>query len=100
MSDAIIKMDYDLMQDMSREFSNGAQQLGDVLNEMQNIAALMENGALLGDGGAAFSSAIRERLCPSIQRMIEKFSEIEGDLMGALNYMRDGDTNAQSRFLN
>jgi WXG100 family type VII secretion target len=100
MSDSIIKMDYDLMQDMSRQFSDGAQQLEDVLSEMQNIAATLENGALLGEGGYAFTSAIRERLCPAIQRLVDKFNEIEADLMGALTYMRDGDSNARSRFLN
>jgi WXG100 family type VII secretion target len=99
MSDSIIKMDYDLMDEMSREFARSSQTLCDVLNEMQQLAAAMEGGALLGRGGVAFSAALRERLCPSIQRLSVKFDELSADVHGAMVRLRDGDIEAESRFL-
>jgi WXG100 family type VII secretion target len=98
MSD-IIKMDYALMEEMSQIFRNGADQLEDTLKEMENIANILEGGALLGRGGEAFSDAIKTNLSQSIIRLRDKFEELSRDITGALIYTRDGDINAQSKFL-
>ena len=86
MSD-IIKMDYGLMEEMSQTFQQGVEQLENTMQEMQSIANALEDGALLGRGGAAFTDAIRGKLCPAIARMTDKFNELAGDIEKAMAEM-------------
>ena len=93
-----IKMDYGLMEDMNRTFSQGVEQLQDTMQAMQNIANQMEDGALLGRGGAAFTEALRDKLTPAISRLIEKFEELAEDINKATEDMRSADESSQRMF--
>jgi hypothetical protein len=53
---------------------------------------------LLGRGGRTIADGLRERLAPAVQRLAGKFSEINGDLIGALSDLRDSDSEAGGRF--
>lgn len=98
MSNEIIKMDYGLMEDMNRTFSQGVEQLQDTMQAMQHIATEMEDGALLGQGGAAFTDALRDKLSPAISRLIEKFEELAADINAAVEDMRSADESSQRMF--
>lgn len=93
-----VQMDYDLMEDMARLFNDGAQQLEDLIRVMQGIASTLEDGALLGQGGDALASAVRDKLVTRVSRLEDKFNELSADVWGALVDLRDGDTQAASRF--
>jgi WXG100 family type VII secretion target len=93
-----VQMDYDMMEDMARLFRDGSQQLEDTMRTMQSIAGRLEDGALLGRAGDAMAEALRERLNSRIQRLQEKLDELNLDVYGALVDLRDGDTEAASRF--
>jgi WXG100 family type VII secretion target len=93
-----VQMDYDMMEDMARLFKDGAQQLEDLARSMQGIAQKLEDGALLGKGGQAFADAIQQKLCKKINLLEDKFNELSQDVYGALVDLRDGDTEAASRF--
>lgn len=97
MSD-IIKMDYGLMEDMSQTFKQGVEQLQDTNQVMQNIANELEDGALLGRGGVAFTEAIRDKLCPAIARLTDKFEELAGDIQKAMEDMRSADTTSERMY--
>lgn len=97
MSD-IIKMDYGLMEDMSQTFQQGVEQLENTMQEMQSIANALEDGVLLGRGGAAFTDAIRGKLCPAIARMTDKFNELAGDIQKAMADMKSADSTSQQQF--
>jgi WXG100 family type VII secretion target len=97
MSD-IIKMDYGLMEDMSQTFKQGVEQLQDTNQVMQNIANELEDGALLGRGGVAFTEAIRDKLCPAIARLTDKFEELAGDIQKAMEDMRSADTSSERMY--
>ena len=97
MSD-IIKMDYDLMEDMARAFGEGASQLEDTRKEVENLAATLEAGALLGLSGSAFSDALRSKMAPAIARLGDKFSELRADVQAAMGDMQDADRTAKSQF--
>ena len=45
-----IRVVYPDMEEMSRTFQRGAEQLKDTMQEMQNIASVLEDGALLRFG--------------------------------------------------
>jgi len=91
MSD-VIKMDYGLMEDMNRVFLQGVEQLQDTMQAMQNIVNEMEDGALLGRGGSAFTDAIRGKLTPAISRLSDKFQELAEDVQKAMEDMKSADT--------
>lgn len=95
---ADVQMDYEMMEEMNRCFRNGVAQLDDTARVMQNLAAMLEDGALLGKGGDAFSNALRTKMNPAIGRLRDKFEELAGDIYGALVDLRDGDSTAASRF--
>ena len=97
MSD-IIKMDYGLMEDMSQTFKQGVEQLQDTNQVMQTIANDLEDGALLGRGGVAFTEAIRGKLCPAITRLTEKFEALAGDIQKAMDDMRSADTTPERMY--
>jgi WXG100 family type VII secretion target len=93
-----IKLNYDQAEHMAKTFQQGAQQLQQTLQEMQNIAQTLEEGALLGRGGQAFVEAIRGKLSPSIGRLSDKFNEMEGDVHAAIAAMRQADSESKKQF--
>ncbi len=97
MSD-IIKMDYGLMEDMNRTFLQGVEQLQDTNQAMQSIANELEDGALLGRGGVAFTEALRDKLCPAISRLTDKFQELAEDINKAMEDMRSADSSTERMY--
>ena len=97
MSD-IIKMNYGLMEEMHQAFNRGVEQLEDTLREMQSIANELEDGALLGRGGAAFTDALRSKLSPSITRLSDKFQELALDIQNAMGDIREADSSSRQLF--
>ncbi|GJM40361.1 MAG: hypothetical protein DHS20C20_06430 [Ardenticatenaceae bacterium] len=93
-----IKMDYGLMEDMNRTFLQGVEQLQDTMQAMQSIANEMEDGALLGRGGTAFTEAIRGKLCPAVSRLTDKFQELAEDINKAVDDMRSADTSTERMY--
>lgn len=94
-----VRMNYDSMEEMAKEFDNAVKQLEDTVNDMKNVAKTMEDGALLGMGGDAFVDAIQSQLVPNIQILSEKLGELGGDIRAAVAYTRDGVESARKRFV-
>ena len=93
-----IKLDYGLAGDMAKTFQEGAEQLQDVMQEMTQISNMLEEGALLGRGGVAFVDAIRNKLNPSLSKLTEKFTELKGDVEGAIKDMQEADKVSADQF--
>ncbi|MCK6624506.1 MAG: WXG100 family type VII secretion target [Anaerolineae bacterium] len=93
-----IKLVYATAEDMIRIFEQGVEQLENTMQEMQGIANTLEDGALLGRGGEAFTDAIRSKLCPAISRLNDKFQELAGDVQKAIDYMQQADRTSASKF--
>jgi WXG100 family type VII secretion target len=93
-----IKMDYGLMEDMNRTFLQGVEQLQDTMQAMQNVANELEDGALLGRGGVAFTEAIRGKLAPAVSRMTDKFQELAEDINKAMEDMKSADQSTERMY--
>lgn len=93
-----IKVDYPLMDEMTQTFLKGVEQLQDTMQEMMSIANALEEGALLGRGGTAFTDAIRGKLCPAISKLTDKFQELAEDVKKAKEYAQQADQQAKSMF--
>jgi len=100
MSYDVIKLDYELADEMVATFQQGVEQLQDTMQEMQHIANMLEDGALLGQGGQAFTEAIRNKLSPAISRLTDKFQELSEDVKAAKQYMMEADAQSKSEFNN
>lgn len=93
-----IRVVYDSMDDMSQTFRQGVEQLQDTMQEMQSIANVLEEGALLGRGGEAFVDAIRSKLAPAMSRLTDKFEELDKDVQDAKNYAQEADKQSKGMF--
>jgi WXG100 family type VII secretion target len=91
-------MDYGLMEDMNRTFLQGVEQLQDTMQAMQNVANELEDGALLGRGGVAFTEAIRGKLAPAVSRMTDKFQELAEDINKAMEDMKSADQSTERMY--
>lgn len=93
-----VKMNYGSMEKMQSAFKQAHNQLNDSMTQMKKLAKMMEDGALVGDGGSAFVSAINRTLMKRMKALHEKMVQMEGDIKGAVQATRDGVSTAQSRF--
>jgi WXG100 family type VII secretion target len=93
-----VKMNYSSMETMAKEFGSANAQIQEAVQQMKKIAKMMEDGALQGDGGEAFKTAINSKLLPRLNKISEKMKELEQDIRGAVSATRDGVKDAQSRF--
>ncbi len=93
-----IRVVYPDMEDMCRAFQQGVEILQDTLSESMAIANMLEEGALLGEGGSAFVDAIQGKLSPAISRLIEKFKELDTDVTAAMRYAQEADRTAKGQF--
>lgn len=89
----IIKMNYPLMDDMAQAFAQGSEMLETALSEVNSIAQLIADGALLGLGGDAFEEACRNTLATRLRKMMEKFNELQQDILSAKESMMGADSN-------
>jgi hypothetical protein len=83
---------------MIHTFQQGVEQLEATNTEMKTVAGMLEEGALLGRGGEAFTEAIQGKLCPAIMRLDEKFKELAGDVHKAIEYMQQADKTSAGKF--
>ncbi|MBM4423810.1 MAG: hypothetical protein FJ030_10505 [Chloroflexi bacterium] len=93
-----VRMNYNSMEQMQKTFHQAHQQIDETSREMEKVAKLMEDGALLGYAGDAFREAIRSKLAKRLKALGEKMQELERDINGAIIATRDGVSTAQSRF--
>lgn len=91
----IIKMNYPLMEAMATAFGEASNSMDEIIQEVNNIAQTLANGALLGQGGTLFEEACRQSLIPASQRLQEKFTELQQDILAAVEAMRGIDTEVQ-----
>jgi WXG100 family type VII secretion target len=99
MSQEQIKMNYPLMEQMEKEFQKGRSQLQHTAGELNKIAEKLEQGALLGQAGGAFSQAVRGPLMNAVNKIADKFEELENDLKFAANEMRQAEETAKKELL-
>ena len=76
---------------MVAAFKDGGEQLQDVMTEIQSIANLLADGALLGQAGTTYVELIRNQMSPSLTRLTEKFTDLAGDVQKAIDIQREKD---------
>jgi WXG100 family type VII secretion target len=97
MSDQI-KLNYPAMQEMAQQCKSVAQRLQETIRLAQQVAQEMQNGALVGDPGEAFSAALNTAFCPAVNKLSQKFDEVAKDIEGAIADMQAADKSAGGQF--
>jgi WXG100 family type VII secretion target len=92
-----IRMNFEAMDGMINAFGQAGGTLQDVLGEVNNLARMLADGGLIGSAGDALADAISKDLAGSINRLMEKFEELQQDLTEAKEAMQAADTGARGR---
>lgn len=87
-----IKTNFVMMEEMAEAFDIEAQTLEAITADVNDIASLLEDGALIGQAGEALSTACQGPLVGSITRLREKFLELKKDINDAREAMQLADT--------
>ena len=93
-----VRMNYGSMENMAKAFHQSHDQLQETVGQMEKIAKMLEDGALLGVAGDALRDSVRSKLMKRLKILSAKMKEMEGDINGAVSATRDGVATAQSRF--
>lgn len=94
----IVSMNYDEVEAMERTIRNSADRLSDLMSDIEQIAAQIDNGVLLGAGGEALSDAFRSQMNSGIDRLKEKFIEVADDIKFNMELFNASDNNVKSKF--
>ncbi|MDX2160957.1 MAG: hypothetical protein SF162_06490 [bacterium] len=81
-----------MMERMMNTLQFASDEMQDTLTEVRAILDLLEGGALLGEGGAAYADALRDVLSPKIMKLRSKFDETKNDIAKVIEGMGDVDT--------
>ena len=98
MAGDVIKMNKPKMEAMSQAFRQSGQTIGEVSAEMQKVAGMLEEGALLGEGGNMLAEVVGSTLIQVLQKIQDKFEELDKDILGALEDMYGADDTTAGLF--
>lgn len=92
------RMNYESMKAMSDSFKKAAQELEETRKAMDQIANMMEQGALQGTGGDLFRSAIKEKLSKKLNDISQSMNDMSENIDGAVEKIKEGVSTAKTRF--
>ena len=95
-----VRMNYETMREMTKEFKAAQKQLEETLKVVQNIGKDMEGGGLQGQAGQTMVGAINGPLAKSLKKLAEAMGELAADTDDARRALEDGVEVARKRFAN
>lgn len=93
-----IKLEYPKAEEMQKTFKAAGSQLEATITEMKNISKTLQDGALLGSGGAAYVEAVSTKLLPSLDKLRKKYDELDKDVKKAVDLMKQQDAQTKTTF--
>jgi uncharacterized protein YukE len=95
-----VRMNYDTMREMTKEFKAAQQQLQETLKVVQNIGKDMDGGGLQGQAGQTMVGAINGPLTKSLKKLADAMGELAKDTDDARRALEEGVKIARNRFMN
>ena len=95
-----VRMNYDTMREMTKEFQAAQKQLEETLKVVQNIGKDMEGGGLQGQAGQTMVGAINGPLAKSLKKLADAMGELAADTDDARRALEEGVEVARKRFAN
>jgi len=98
MADNMVQADYQALYQASKDYTQLAQDLQQVYQKLGEAAELFMKAAMKGLVGAAIQKIVVEVMKMLIQRRIQKFQEVSGDLKQSVVCRMVGDISAVPNF--
>jgi len=95
----MVQMDYDVVQAMADGFNTAADVLDGVSTALEIAINVLKATAFIGLVGGYAVAMYLEQIKPAVDRLAETCNEMNLDLIGAITYLRDGDSEASQRFV-
>jgi WXG100 family type VII secretion target len=92
------RMNVPSVEKMAQTFQQAKSQLTETMQQMGKMSQQMGDGALQGDGGAAFVDAINNKLNKRLKVLAEKMGELQKDCKDAIAAVREAEGQAKGRF--
>jgi WXG100 family type VII secretion target len=92
-----IRVNYPALEAMARQCREAATKMQEVSNTAQNIAGKLQQGAMIGEFGDTFGSALGV-FQQKVRKLADKFTEEASDIDQAMNDMRQADSSAGAKF--
>jgi hypothetical protein len=96
---AEVSMDFDVVQSMADGFRTASDTLQAVSTALEAAIAILKATAFLGLVGNAALAMYLEGIKPNVDRLAATCDEMNGDLIGAIVSLRDGDMSGSQRFV-
>lgn len=93
-----IKLNYPQMEEVAQHMKTVEQRLLQTVAMAHSVAQQMQGGALVGDAGDAFASALNGSFTKSVTKLSQKFGEVANDIKKAISDMKSADQAAGSKF--
>jgi len=93
-----IKLNFPAMQDMATRCNDLAVRVGATADLARKIAGDLRDGAMLGDAGEAFATALESNLAQKVQTLSVKIGDINHAILGAIQDMQGEDSSAAGLF--
>jgi uncharacterized protein YukE len=93
-----IRVNYPALLEMAKHCEMVANRLNETASLGQKIAQQMNNGALVGEPGEIFGSALQGPFLSRVQKLSAKFTEVSSDIKQAVNDMQTADRAAGGNF--
>jgi uncharacterized protein YukE len=92
-----IRVNYPALEAMAKQCREAADKMTIIANSAQKIAGQMQQGAMVGEFGDTFGSALAV-FQQKVHKLADKFIEEAGDIEQAMNDMRQADSTAGGKF--
>jgi uncharacterized protein YukE len=93
-----VRFVYEDLAQLAQLLQQGAQQIEETARAAQQVAQILESGALLGQAGDNFANGLQSRLVPRTMRLSHKFEELSQDVRGAMSDMSSEDQSSAGLF--
>jgi uncharacterized protein YukE len=97
MSDKI-RVNYPALLEMAKHCDMVANRLNETASLAQKVAQQMNNGALVGEPGEIFASALQGPFLNRTKKLSAKFTEVSNDIKKAVEDMQTADRAAGGNF--
>jgi hypothetical protein len=95
---AEVSMDYGVVENMAAGFNQAAETLETVNRALETAAGILRATAFLGMIGNLALAEYLDNIQPHVARLAATCGELNGDLLGAVASLRDGDLSGSQRF--
>ena len=93
-----LQADYEALQSMIHTFEQAAAQFDQLNRSVSGMAQTLDQGALLGIGGAKLVYVLESSLAKKATAGAEKFRKLASDVRRAMDALNDADEQGASKF--